>query len=393
MNASGPALPDRADVLVVGGGIGGLSAAYALATSGYAVRLYEQASQFGEVGAGLQLAPNATRILAEWGLLDRVVDIGVLPRRLVLRDAVTGAELTALELGAGFRARYGAPYVVAHRSDLHRILLDACRDAGVALENGRRVERVTPDGRAYRADGGTHTSDAVIGADGLTSTLRATVVDDEPVPSGFVAYRGAVPIADIPTDVAQDEVVAWIGPGCHLVQYSLRRGEVFNQVAVFRSPAFTRGEADWGGPEELDGAFAHCAPPVREALGALWRDRHWPMYDRAPAPEWVSGRLALTGDAAHPMLQYLAQGACQAIEDGYTLAAQAAKHATADGTDGDAALRGFAGARVPHTARVQTSARTWGEMWHVDGVGRLLRNELFTTRALDDYRHLDWLYA
>lgn len=393
MDASGPRAADRADVLVVGGGIGGLSAAYALATSGYAVRLYEQASRFGEVGAGLQLAPNATRILAEWGLLDQVIDIGVLPRRLVLRDAVTGDELTSLELGAGFRERYGGPYVVAHRSDLHRILLDACRDAGVALENGRHVERVSPDGRVHCADGGVHTSDAVIGADGLTSTLRSAVVADEPVASGFVAYRGAVPIADIPTEVAHDEVVAWIGPGCHLVQYPLRRGEVFNQVAVFRSPAFARGEDDWGGPDELDTAFTHCAPAVQEALGALWRDRYWPMYDRAPTPNWINGRMALTGDAAHPMLQYLAQGACQAIEDGHTLAARAVKHASGGGTDWDAALRAFAEARVPHTARVQTNARTWGEIWHVDGVGRLLRNELLTTRAIDDYRYLDWLYA
>jgi len=383
-----------ADVLVVGGGIGGLSAAYALATSGHEVRLYEQASRFGEVGAGLQLAPNATRILAEWGLLDDIMDIGVLPRRLVLRDAVTGGELTALELGEGFHARYGAPYVVAHRSDLHRILLDACRDAGVALEKGRKVERVDPDGTAHCAGGARHRSAVVVGADGLGSTLRAAVVDDAPVPSGYVAYRGAVPIEDIPTEVNRDDVIAWIGPGCHLVQYSLRRGEVFNQVAVFRSPAFQRGEEEWGGPEELDAAFTHCAPAVREALGALWRDRWWPMYDREPAPNWIDGRMVLTGDAAHPMLQYLAQGACQAIEDGYTLAAQAGKHATGDGgVDWDAALRGFLELRAPRTARVQSNARTWGEIWHVDGVGRLLRNELLGTRALDDYRHLDWLYA
>lgn len=384
----------EADVLVVGGGIGGLSAAYALATSGHEVRLYEQASRFGEVGAGLQLAPNATRILAEWGLLDDVVDIGVLPRRLVLRDAVTGGELTALDLGTGFRERYGAPYVVAHRSDLHRILLDACRDAGVALENGRKVERVDADGTAHCAGGGTHRSEVVLGADGLGSTLRASVVDDEPVPSGFVAYRGAVPIDDIPTEVNRNDVIAWIGPDCHLVQYPLRRGEVFNQVAVFRSPAFQRGEAEWGGPEELDAAFTHCARPVQDALGALWRDRWWPMYDREPTPNWIRGRMALTGDAAHPMLQYLAQGACQAIEDGHTLAAQAGKHAAPDGgVDWDAMLRSFQELRAPRTARVQAGARTWGEIWHVDGVGRLLRNELLTSRTLDDYRHVDWLYA
>lgn len=385
---------NEADVLVVGGGIGGLSAAYALAASGHAVRLYEQASRFGEVGAGLQLAPNATRILAEWGLLDDIVDIGVLPRRLVLRDAVAGGELTSLDLGEGFRRRYGAPYVVAHRSDLHQILLEACRSAGVALETGRKVERVDPDGTAHCADGGAHRSSVVLGADGLTSTLRASVVDDEQVASGYVAYRGAVPIEDIPTEVNRDDVIAWIGPGCHFVQYPLRRGEVFNQVAVFRSPAFQRGEQEWGGPDELDAAFAHCAQPVREALGALWRDRWWPMYDREPIPNWISGRMVLTGDAAHPMLQYLAQGACQAIEDGHAIAAQAGKHTAPDGgVDWDATLRAFQELRAPRTARVQENARTWGEIWHVDGIGRLLRNELLISRAADDYRHVDWLYA
>lgn len=383
----------EADVLVVGGGIGGLSAAFALARAGHEVRVYEQASQFGEVGAGLQLAPNATRILSEWGLLDDVMDIGVRPRRLVIRDAVAGEELTSLDVGADFQNRYGAPYVVAHRSDLHRILLEACRSAGVALETSRKVERVDPDGTAYCEGGGTHRSAVVVGADGLGSTLRAAVSDDAPVPSGFAAYRGAVPIGDVPTDVSPDDVVAWIGPGCHFVQYALRGGDVFNQVAVFRSPGYERGEEDWGRPEELDAGFAHCAAPVREALGALWRDRWWPMYDREPIANWINGRMVLTGDAAHPMLQYLAQGACQAIEDGYALAAAAGKHTSAGGVDWDTALRDFQDVRAPRTARVQTNARTWGEIWHVDGIARLLRNELLTTRELDDYRWLDWLYG
>lgn len=379
------------DVLVAGGGIGGLSAAYALATSGHSVRLLERSAEFGEVGAGLQLAPNATRILEEWGLLDEVADAGVLPSRLLLADAVSGRELVAADLTGDFRERYHAPYIVVHRSDLHRILVDACRRAGVALENNRTVERVdsTEDTAfTYCADGTVFESKVAVAADGLTSKLRRALSDDEPVCSGYVAYRGAIPLADMPTEVSLDDVIAWIGPRCHLVQYGLRRGEMFNQVAVFASPAFARGEEDWGGPGELEEAFAGCSEHVRRSLSSLWRDRRWPMFDRLPIPNWVSGRLVLTGDAAHPMLQYLAQGACQAIEDAHTLAAEATK---SDG-DWDKALAAFNAARAPRTAKVQNTARIWGDIWHTDGVGALLRNELLTTLpAVHGYT--DWLYA
>jgi salicylate hydroxylase len=383
------------DVLVAGGGIGGLAAAYALAAAGYSVRLLEKADEFGEVGAGLQLAPNATRILAEWGLLDEVVGTGVLPRRLVLADAVTGAELVHADLTGRFRDRYGAPYVVAHRGDLHRILLDACRRLGVVLQTRRTVERVDSAGDTvftHCADGSGYESSVALAADGLTSTLRRSVVDDEPICSGYVAYRGAVPVAEMATEVNLDDVVAWIGPRCHFVQYSLRRGEMFNQVAVFASPSFARGEPDWGGPDELDGAFAGCCEHVRRSQTSLWRDHRWPMYDRLPTASWVSGRLALIGDAAHPMLQYLAQGACQALEDAHAFAIEAARAGGPGGTDWDLALASYAAARAPRTARVQRSARTWGGIWHLDGAGALVRNELFAALT-DVYRYTDWLYG
>lgn len=383
------------DVIVVGGGIGGLATGYALTSAGHTVRLLERAQQFGEVGAGLQLAPNATRILAEWGLLDEVVATGVLPGRLVLADAVTGRELVHADLGDAFRERYHAPYIVAHRSDVHRILLDACRRAGVELLTGRTVVRVETVGawaRTYCADGEVHESAAVLAADGLTSTLRQSVVDDELICSGYVAYRGAIPVTDVRTEVDLTDVVAWIGPKYHFVRYALRRGEIVNQVAVFGSPAFARGDAEWGGPDELDDAFAGCCDHVRAALPSLWRDRWWPMYDRLPAPQWVSGRLALVGDAAHPMLQYLAQGACQALEDAHSLATESVKAGGAGATDWDAALAGYVATRMPRAGRVQTTARTWGNIWHTDGVGALLRNELFTTLT-DVHRYTDWLYA
>jgi 2-polyprenyl-6-methoxyphenol hydroxylase-like FAD-dependent oxidoreductase len=380
------------DAVVVGGGIGGLGAALALARAGCGVRVLEQAAEFGEVGAGLQLAPNATRILRSWDLLDDVVEQGVTPRRLVMRDALDGRELTWLDLDDVAR-RYGAPYIVIHRSDLHAILVRACRRAGVDLVTRAAVTDVESgvDRATAVCDGRRDTGRIVLAADGLGSRLRARLSTDEPVSSAYVAYRGALPLADL-TDtsgLALDSVVVYIGPGCHFVQYPLRRGEVFNQVAVFRSPKALAGEDDWGTPDELDTAFAGACDAVRSALPNLWRDRWWRMFDREPIDTWVDGRLALIGDAAHPMLQYLAQGACQALEDAAALAEQRGK----EPYDWDAALAGYAAARTPRTARVQRTARQWGDLWHCDGLFRATRNALLTDRDPADYRYIDWLYG
>ena len=386
------------DVVVVGGGIGGLANAYALATAGHKVRVLERAAEFAEVGAGLQIAPNATRILREWGLLDEVVEAGVLPRRLVFKDALDGRELTHLDLGEEFVARYGAPYVVIHRSDLLTILVNACRRVGVELVASCPVDDVvtSADSAVVVAGEQRFRADVVLGADGLRSTLRAKFNDDEPVCSGYVAYRGAFPVSEVDVELddrAMEEVVVYLGPGCHLVQYPLRRGEIFNTVAVFESPAFGRGEEDWGGPEELDQVFAGACDDVRRGLASLWRDRRWSMYDRLPIDSWVDGRMALTGDAAHPMLQYLAQGACQAIEDAHCLSTEASKQASEEQLDWSRTLAAYEQIRTERTARVQTSARVWGDLWHVDGVARLLRNELFSDRDPADHKHIDWLYG
>ncbi|WP_314175526.1 FAD-dependent monooxygenase [Streptomyces winkii] len=388
-----------ADVVIAGGGIAGLGNACALAAAGHTVRVLERAPDFTEIGAGLQLAPNATRVLRDWGLLDEVVELGVLPRRLVFRDMLDGAELSRLDLDARFEERYGAPYVLIHRSDLLRILVSACERAGVALVPDHDVERVETDGESavVHAGGRRHRARVALAADGLRSRLRARLSDDEPVPSGFVAYRGAFPVAEVADGLGADalrDVVVHVGPGCHLVQYPLRSGEIFNTVAVFASPGFRRGESDWGGPDELDAAFAGACEKARRGLKSLWRDRRWPMYDREPIPRWVDGRLALTGDAAHPMLQYLAQGACQALEDAACLAAETVRHSSpGGGCDWPRALRAYEAARTVRTAQVQSAARVWGETWHVDGFARTLRNTLFRDRDPADFRHIDWLYA
>lgn len=383
---------DGDEFVVVGGGIGGLSTALALARDGWPVRVLERAPSFAEVGAGLQLAPNATRLLDAWGLLPGLLEVGVTPRRLVLADALRGGELASLDLTGPFVRRYGAPYVVAHRGDLLDLLLGGCRDAGVVLEAGRDVIAAEQDrhGATVRcADGTSFRCAAVVAADGLHSRLRAMVVPDEPICSGYVAYRGAVPIDRVTDRAALTDVIAFIGPGLHFVQYPLRGGALYNQVAVFRSERYRQGEPDWGGPDELAAALRPACAHVRGAARALRTDARWAMYDREPIATWLAGeRIVLTGDAAHPMLQYLAQGACQALEDAGALAG-----AVREAGDIPSALRAFARQRFPRTARIQRNARIWGDIWHTGGVTDLLRNALFAHRGPRDFTATDWLYG
>jgi salicylate hydroxylase len=381
------------ETLVIGGGIGGLSAALCLALRGGSVTLVERSKSFAEVGAGIQLAPNATRILRRLGVLEKIEPVAVLPRRLVLADAISSKELTALDL-TDFPARYGAPYLVLHRNDLLSALLEGCQQSGVKLHTDAHVTQLedTGDGvTATCADGRVFTADIAVGADGLHSRIRKLFADDEPVNSGFVAYRGAVPMEQVERHADLRDVVAWLGPGLHLVQYPLRSGRMYNQVAVFRSPSFVRGDPDYGNPQELKEAFAGCGEHVRESLGTLSIDNRWPMLDRPPIPGWAYGRLALLGDAAHPMLQYLAQGACQALEDSDALADALAAAGNA-GRPPAEGLAAYAARRAPRAMRVQRTARTWGEIWHVDGVAKLIRDELLIDRDVADHRHVAWLY-
>ncbi|MGA8456969.1 MAG: FAD-dependent oxidoreductase [Streptosporangiaceae bacterium] len=387
--------PDRVpQTLIVGGGIGGLSAALCLARRGGAVTVLERSKSFAEVGAGIQLAPNATRILQRLGVLEAILPLAVRPRRLVLGDAVQSRELTSLDL-TDFPARYGAPYLVLHRNDLLTALVDACARSGVRLCTDVNVVGLNDTGPAavaVCADGREFTAEVAVGADGLHSRIRGYFSDDEPINSGFVAYRGAIPMDQVERHADLRDVVAWIGPGLHLVQYPLRSGQMYNQVAVFRSQAYLRGEADWGNPAELAAAFAGCSEHVRESLKRLSIANRWPMLDRLPMANWARGRVALLGDAAHPMLQYLAQGACQAIEDADALAAElaAAGDAGLPLSDG---LAGYAARRAPRAIRVQRTARTWGDIWHVDGVAKLLRDELLLDRDVADHKHVKWLYG
>lgn len=378
-------------VIVVGGGIGGLALAIALARTGRRVHVLERASAFGEIGAGLQLAPNASRALDCLGVLERVRESAVTPQRMLWLDARDAEPLTELDLGAPFRERYGYDYLVMHRSDLLAALLDAARaytaitletDAEVASVNGEDAAKVK------YSDGRERAASLVVGADGLHSVVRRAIAGDAaPICAAYVAYRGAVPVDRLPADaVRQDAVILWTGPELHFVQYPVRRGRLYNQVAVFRSHRYDEAAVEWGTPDELDAHFAAMAPPLREALSAIDRNRHWPMYDREPLASWTRGRLTLMGDAAHPMLQYLAQGACQALEDAVALGDALAAY-----DDLGSALAAYETERIPRTARVQTLARAWGDYWHAAETRE--RDSFLRTRSHRDYRETDWFYA
>ncbi|GJF33365.1 salicylate hydroxylase [Kitasatospora sp. NE20-6] len=384
---------------VVGGGIGGLAAALAAARAGRTVTLVERASRFGEIGAGLQLAPNASLALEELGVLADVQRTAVTPPRLVMMDAVSGAQVTELDLRSrAYQERFRHPYLVTHRTDLHAALLAACEAHPlVTLHTGRTVTRADQDGSGVRLHfEETHevlTAAAVVAADGLRSRLRRALVGDgDPVCSRYVAYRGALP-TDRMTDrmsrhAQSGAVMVWAGPRAHLVQYPVRKGELYNQVAVFESDHYTPDSDDWGTEAELEERFAGACRAVRDALPLVSRDRRWPLFDRPPLDTWVHGRIALLGDAAHPMLQYLAQGACQALED-----ATALGHALGESADPANAFAAYAGRRRERAALIQTNARRFGEICHLEGEGAALRNTLLGSRSPHAFDDISWVWT
>jgi salicylate hydroxylase len=380
----------KLETLVVGGGIGGLSAALALADRGRPVHLVEAAPEFGEVGAGIQLAPNATRVLDELGLLERIEESAVRPESLVYMDAHTGRLITTVDCGEPLIARYGFPYLVVHRGDLHAILVEAAQESPlVSLEVDRKVVAVEDGGDFAMAtceNGEEYRAAALIGADGLHSVVRGTVADDSPVMSSYVAYRGTIPFSEVSSHAGADSMVMWVGREMHLVQYKLRGGELYNQVGVFRSDH--AGEGEWGTPAELDARFSTACDIVSRSAALLERQMRWPMFDREPIENWTRNRSTLLGDAAHPMLQYLAQGGCQAIEDASVLA----RH-LGPGAEVPEAFLAYQSERIPRTARVQRTARRWGRVSHVGGAAGRLRNEILASHEPDDYTPLDWLYA
>ena len=381
-------------VLIAGGGIGGLAAALALGRKGVPVHVLEQATTFGEIGAGIQLGPNVFRMFDALGVTAAINHMAVFPDALVMRDGVSGDEVTRIPVGAAFRERFGNPYAVIHRGDLHQVLLDACRQLPIiTLSVKQKVTGFSEGGDgvvAQLADGGPVSGCALIGADGLWSSIRAQLVGDgKPRVSGHIAYRAVLPIAEVPEHLRWNSVVLWAGPKTHLVQYPLRRGELFNLVAVFHSSRYEEGWNAYGDPDELRERFSAARPEVKLLLSKINAWKMWVLCDREPIKEWSQGRVTLLGDAAHPMLQYLAQGANMAIEDAVTLADLVER------LQGDfaTAFEQYQQARYLRTARVQLTARFYGDIYHAAGATRDLRNSLLHGRNPQNaYEGMAWLY-
>src|SRR5260370_21197070 len=364
------ARPERIPILIVGGGMGGLAAALAASHAGYRGQVIEKAEECTEIGAGLQLARNATWMRDRLGIWSEIQRHAIFPKRLIMMDAVSGQLITSLNLDQKFLEHFGYPYIVMHRGDLLSVELEACRqNSHITLENNRdavRIEDLGDGARVECADGSIYECEALVGVDGLWSTARKVVHDDgDPICAQFVAYRGTLPIEAAPPDSDFDNVTLWVGPDLHFVQYCVRRGKLFNQVAVFRSYRYKEGSEDWGGVDELEAHFGKMCPRVRAAVAKIKRNRCWPMLDRLPTPNWTRNRITLLGDAAHPMLQYIAQGACQALEDAVCLGHNLKKYG---GHAGGAFLADYE-PRLQGSPRVPDITPRFCETKHVHFVG------------------------
>jgi salicylate hydroxylase len=382
-------------ILVVGGGIGGLVTAYALARKGFPVRVLEQAPEFNELGAGIPLGPNIFRALDKIGLKDAVLADAWVPNGMEMRNALTGERVTRIELGKAAEDRFRQPYAVTHRTDIHGAYLEACRGHNlVSLENNQRVDAVRDDGTnviATLQSGEEAKGRALIGCDGLWSKVRETIIGDGPPRvSGHIAYRAVLKREDVPEDLWKQDIILWAGPRTHFVHYPLRRGELYNLVAVFHSDHYEEGWNLEGDASLLMQHFKGERPEVLRLLEKIETWRYWVLCDREPIKNWTMGRITLLGDAAHPMLQYLAQGACMATEDAVCLADQVAQQPN----DLPAAFHAYQQQRYLRTGRVQIMSRVYGEFYHARGVAAELRDMMLGSRTQQEsFDAIEWLYG
>ncbi|MGB0625812.1 MAG: 3-hydroxybenzoate 6-monooxygenase [Alphaproteobacteria bacterium] len=383
-------------IVIAGGGIGGLSAALGLSLKGFDVVVLEKASEFGEIGAGIQLGPNAFHALDYFGVGAAARAKAVYVDMLRLMDAVDGEEIIHIPLDEPFRERFGNPYAVIHRADLHGVLLDACRErANVDLRVNAEAETYAheDDGVSVSLANGERVNGAVlIGADGLWSNIRRGVVGDgAPRVSGHSTYRSVIPLDKMPEDLRWNAATLWAGPKCHIVHYPLSDWKYFNLVVTYHNDA---PEPVAGQPvpkDEVRKGFAHIHESARQIIeiGNDWR--LWVLCDRDPVENWVDGRVALLGDAAHPMMQYYAQGACMAMEDAVCLSHSLDRHRD----DLAAGLVAYQDQRLVRTARVQLGARAIGDhVNHAEGMHARVRNAILRGMSTEEcYDRLAWLYG
>lgn len=384
--------------LIAGGGIAGMTAALCLARAGWAVEIYEQAEALTEIGAGLQLSPNVCRVLERLDLLPALRERASTPEFAELRSGQSGRLVHRTELGPAAEARWGAPYLHVHRADLLDVLAEAAEEAGANLHLGQQgIDASSDPERAvlHLQDGARVEGDLLIGADGIRSRLRGAIGGGgSPRYAGQLAWRGLVAAESVRPDAVPTGAIVWMGPGRHLVCYPVRGGELINFIAVVDRHGWA--EDGWrqpGDPNALRAAFAEWADPVPHFLDAVTDCFLWGLFERPDQPHWVNGRIALIGDAAHPMKPFLAQGAGMAIED-----AGALEHFLTDTGDIPRALKRWELARRPRVSRVVARSEANGRLFHMEhGVARMfahgglgalgrLAPRLVTAQ-------LDWLYG
>ena len=381
-------------ILIAGGGVGGLATALALGRRGRRVRVFEQAREFGAIGYGIQLGPNAFHMFDRLGVSDAIKQVADFPAAAVWFDAYSGEEVTRVVAGREIEHRFKYPYIIIHRVDLHNVLLNACRAVGaIEFAPASAVTGFEDRGNGvvvHTADGGRVEGLALVGADGLRSRVRAQLHGErDPRMIGWVAHRTTVPMNEVPQGVPRDVVALWGGEGFHIVHYPLRHGALFNIVAVFRTPTFDkRVDVDTFRTEVLR-TYAdvhHSMKALIEITDFAWRG---PIADRTPVRHWTRGRAVLLGDAAHPTLQSLAQGACMALEDAVCLG----DLIDVSGGDFESAFRRFESQRVVRTARVVFESRYMWKMFHTEGAERGPVHRRFRAMSREDvWNALAWLY-
>jgi 3-hydroxybenzoate 6-monooxygenase len=383
-------------ILIAGGGIGGLATALGLARKGFSSIVLEQAPELGEIGAGIQIGPNAFHAFDYLGVGDAARAKAVYIDHLVLMDAMRDERIAAIPLDEPFRNRFKNPYAVVHRADLHLVLLEACRANDlIDLRTSSAVERYDQDGSSVTVtlmSGDRVTGAALIGADGLRSRVRAQLVGDgQPRVSGHTTFRSVIPTEQMPEDLRWNAATLWAGPKCHIVHYPLKGGKVFNLVVTCHNDAAQPVAGLSVTKDVVRKGFEHVAERPRQIIerGENWK--LWVLCDRDPISNWVDGRVALLGDAAHPMLQYLAQGACMALEDAVNLSHHLA---SADGRFGEA-FATYNTDRFVRTGRVQVNSRLMGEFVYHPADGRAaLRNTILGSSTPEQhYDRIAWLYG
>ncbi|MDP3672141.1 MAG: 3-hydroxybenzoate 6-monooxygenase [Telluria sp.] len=387
-------MAEQLPVLVAGGGIGGLAVALALVRRGFEVEVMEQSPQIGEIGAGMQLGPNAFHAFDALGVGDKARSRAVFTDYMVMHDALDGYQVGKIPTGEAFRKRFGNPYAVIHRADAHLSLLEGTQETGrVAFKTSTRVVRVEQDDSSvtvFDQNGKAYRGVALIGADGVKSVVREQYVNDPARVTGHVVFRAVVDKKDFPEDLRWNAASIWVGPNCHLVHYPLRGGEQYNVVVTFHS----RDKEEWGvtegSLEEVQSYFQGICPMARQLIDLPKSWKRWATADREPIGQWSFGRVTLLGDAAHPTTQYMAQGACMATEDGVTLGEALRVH----DNDFVKAFDLYQRSRIARTARIVLASREMGRIYHAKGVERLVRNDLWKGRTPERfYDAMEWLYG